>query len=409
MAWASDDTLRTALREAEDSLAQARGDAWGAFDQVADSDPQRAVDTLLADLERRIGPLVDTVMRLGGDPRKCWPGRHPPPQESAVSTVDRLRAPDGLERPPPRTEELPMKPASMAPDDIAPSEPVPDGLSFLWLEITGACQLRCRHCYSDSGPRGTHGSMTIAGWMRVIDQAAALGVSLVQFIGGEPTLHPGLPALIEHTLSGGMEVEVYTNLSHISEGLWRVFAQPGVRLAASYYSADAQQHDVITGRSGSHARTRTNIVRALDRGIPIRIGTVEVDNNQVIEAAVDELKGLGVPNVRRDRVREVGRGAGAAGPGIDQLCGHCMVGRLAISPAGDVWPCPFARWMWLGSVHHSSLTTIYVGTEARKARRVLRDVYGAGSPGMEQCPPDGDGSLPQPCDPHYQCDPFSRK
>ncbi|MCU1287698.1 MAG: hypothetical protein JWO13_4048, partial [Acidobacteriales bacterium] len=24
-------------------------------------------------------------------------------------------------------------------------------LRFLWLEITGRCQLRCRHCYSESG------------------------------------------------------------------------------------------------------------------------------------------------------------------------------------------------------------------------------------------------------------------
>jgi hypothetical protein len=32
-------------------------------------------------------------------------------------------------------------------------------LSFLWLEITGRCQLACRHCYAESGPRGTHGSM----------------------------------------------------------------------------------------------------------------------------------------------------------------------------------------------------------------------------------------------------------
>jgi hypothetical protein len=82
MGGASDDTLRAALREAEDSLAQARGDAWAAFDQLARSDPQRAVDTLLADLERRIGPLLHTVMRLGGDPRRCWPGRHTPPQGS---------------------------------------------------------------------------------------------------------------------------------------------------------------------------------------------------------------------------------------------------------------------------------------------------------------------------------------
>jgi hypothetical protein len=64
----SEITLREALREA----AEARADAWGAFDALVGSDPQRAVDTLLVDLERRIGPLVDAVMRLGGDPRRCW-------------------------------------------------------------------------------------------------------------------------------------------------------------------------------------------------------------------------------------------------------------------------------------------------------------------------------------------------
>jgi broad specificity phosphatase PhoE len=65
-------TLREALREAAEALAEQRADAWGAFDALAGSDPQRAVDTLLADLEQRIGPLVDAVMRLGGDPRRCW-------------------------------------------------------------------------------------------------------------------------------------------------------------------------------------------------------------------------------------------------------------------------------------------------------------------------------------------------
>ncbi|MBO0880190.1 MAG: radical SAM protein [Mycobacterium sp.] len=62
--------------------------------------------------------------------------------------------------------------------------------SFLWLEITGRCQLACVHCYADSGPAGTHGSMRRADWLRVMDQAARMGVRMVQFIGGEPTLHP---------------------------------------------------------------------------------------------------------------------------------------------------------------------------------------------------------------------------
>jgi hypothetical protein len=68
----SEITLREALREAAEALAQARADTWGAFDALVASDPQRAVDTLLVELEQRIGPLVDAVMRLGGDPRRCW-------------------------------------------------------------------------------------------------------------------------------------------------------------------------------------------------------------------------------------------------------------------------------------------------------------------------------------------------
>jgi hypothetical protein len=66
-------TLREALREAAEGLVQARADAWGAFDELVGSDPQRAVDTLLVDLDQRIAPLVEAVMRLGGDPRRCWP------------------------------------------------------------------------------------------------------------------------------------------------------------------------------------------------------------------------------------------------------------------------------------------------------------------------------------------------
>ncbi|WP_246018655.1 radical SAM protein [Saccharothrix australiensis] len=95
----------------------------------------------------------------------------------------------------------------------------------MWLEITGKCQLRCTHCYAESGPQGTNGLMVKADWENVIDQVAGLGAAMVQFIGGEPTLHRDLPALVRHARSRGLQVEVFTQpRTHLAAALGRVRA-----------------------------------------------------------------------------------------------------------------------------------------------------------------------------------------
>ncbi len=136
-----------------------------------------------------------------------------------------------------------------------------DDLSFMWLEITGKCQLECTHCYADSRPQGTHGTIDLADWQRVISEAAELGVARIQFIGGEPTLHPGLAALVRQALDSRIEVEVLSNLVSVPGRLRSVFELPGVRLATSYSSPDADEHDTITGRT-SHDKTLANVRQA---------------------------------------------------------------------------------------------------------------------------------------------------
>jgi hypothetical protein len=63
-------------------------------------------------------------------------------------------------------------------------------------------------------------------------------------------------------------VTVFSNLVHIRPDLWKLFSIPGVSLATSYYSDDPGQHEAITGRRGSYAKTRGNIAEAIKRGIP---------------------------------------------------------------------------------------------------------------------------------------------
>ncbi|MFF8506728.1 radical SAM protein [Streptomyces sp. NPDC015492] len=265
-------------------------------------------------------------------------------------------------------------------------------LASLALEITGQCQNRCgSHCYARSGPAGTHGSMTREDWFAVLDQAAGLGVRMVQYIGGEPTLHPYLPQLIGRALSLGMRVEVFSNLVHVRAAVWRAFEQDGVTLATSYYSDRAAEHEQITEGRGSYARTQANIAEAVRRGIPLRASIVHVLDDQSIDGARRELRALGVTgDIRVDRVRAIGNGDHDDTVTIHnpaELCGRCGLDRAAVSPDGVVTPCVMSRWMPAGDVRTQPLAEILRGPEWSDHMDVIPR-----RPGTDPCNPDSDSS-----------------
>lgn len=277
-------------------------------------------------------------------------------------------------------------------------------MRFIWLEITGKCQLECVHCYADSGPGGTHGTMTIPDWERVIDEAADAEVGMVQFIGGEPTLHPGLPGLIRRALGRGMHVEVYTNLTHVRPTLWDTFTRPGVRLATSWYSDDPVEHAAITRRP-THARTKANIVEAVRRSIPLRVGIIGMGGDQRVAQARDMLAELGVTEIGMDRLRQVGRGVRDREASAAELCGNCGDGVAAVGPDGNVWPCVFSRWCPAGNVHDGSLSEIAEGSQMAATVDQLRATtpYAPCVPNM--CDPQCGPSCSPACKPTGTCRP----
>jgi MoaA/NifB/PqqE/SkfB family radical SAM enzyme len=274
---------------------------------------------------------------------------------------------------------------------VAVSPAAPPVPSFLELEITGLCQLRCTHCYADSGPQGGPGTMTAENWEHVIDQAAAIGVSMVQFIGGEPTLHPSLPRLTRRALAAGLKVWVYSNLVHVTPELWELFARPGVSLGTSWYSADAGTHAKITGSRASHARTAANIAEAVARGIFVRAAIVEVTEGQDTQQAAGYLRGIGVTDIRIRPQQDLGRAArdgNAHDPA--ELCGRCGINRAAIMTDGQLTPCVVGRWLDCGNVKTTSLADIFAGPAwQRSLADVPRPDPGAFAP---DCPPDSDGN-----------------
>ncbi|MFE2025184.1 radical SAM protein [Streptomyces hygroscopicus] len=275
------------------------------------------------------------------------------------------------------------------------------------LEITGACQLQCTHCFADSGPNGRHGLLTAGDWQRVISDAAGLGVREVQFIGGEPTTHPAWAELVDHALSLGLRAEVYSNLFHVKPEWWGLLAREGVKLATSYYSDRVKEHDAITTRPGSYERTRANIAEAVRRDIPLRVGIVHVLPGQRVTEARRELEALGVTKIRTDRTRRLGRASppGAAETDIAELCGRCGRGQVAVLPTGEVTPCVMARGLPTGNVQVRGLAAILAGEAWAEAVSSI-PAQTDNNPCDPDCKPASDSGDCSPaeqtaCDPKY--------
>lgn len=243
----------------------------------------------------------------------------------------------------------------------AAGQAAPEIPTFLELEITQFCQLKCTHCYSKSGPHGGEGTMTPDDWEQVMDQAHALGVDTVQFIGGEPTLHPDIIRLARYGLGIGLNVDIYSNLVHVTPAMWDLFTTPGVSVGFSWYSADPGKHAEITGSRASHGRTKASIREAVMLGVTLRAGLVEITEGQDIDAAMAELRALGVTDMSADRSRGVGRAARGAAPEISELCGRCGKGRAAIGMDGQVTPCVLGRFLVAGNVKNTPLAEIFAG------------------------------------------------
>lgn len=228
-------------------------------------------------------------------------------------------------------------------------------LDLLFLEITSKCNLECIHCYANSGPElpMTLG-MTRDKWRSVLRDGSKLGCQRVQFIGGEPTLHPDLLELIAEASGLGYQViEVYTNGTIMSRRMLECLRDFNATLAFSVYAATPEIHDAITKRAGSFETTIRNIRQSIEFGIPLRVTIVEMEQNAgQIDATEAMLASLGVHTIKVDRLRGIGRGnitLGVSDP-MREMCSDCGKGQLAIDSAGNVYPCLLSKYYGLGDV-----------------------------------------------------------
>ena len=248
-------------------------------------------------------------------------------------------------------------------------------LDFLWLELTNRCNLRCVHCYAESGPNAQEGDrLTGDDYRRLIDEGKELGCEQIQFIGGEPTLNRELSALIQHARASGYStVEIFTNLVHLSEPLLACWIEHNVSIATSFYSADADTHDRITQGPGSFWRTVANLERVVKTSLPLRAGIIEMEENAGhTDQAMDFLRAMGISKIGIDRLRKFGRaGIPETEATVTELCGNCAGNTLCVGPDGRISPCIMSKAWSVGSVFDHPLSDIVRSDRLRMMRATI--------------------------------------
>ncbi|MFI1714836.1 radical SAM protein [Streptomyces litmocidini] len=112
------------------------------------------------------------------------------------------------------------------------------------MHPTRRCNLSCRHCYSSSGPHVDE-SLPLPLLRGAVVEAAGLGYDVLGVSGGEPLLHPPLPALLAAAREQGMRTTVTTNGMLLTERRPAELTGPVDALAVS-----------LDGTPESHVRMR---------------------------------------------------------------------------------------------------------------------------------------------------------
>jgi MoaA/NifB/PqqE/SkfB family radical SAM enzyme len=88
----------------------------------------------------------------------------------------------------------------------------PNGAEYRVVQLHPAlrCNLKCRHCYSSSGPRNAE-ELPAGVLMSALDGLRAEGFNVASFSGGEPLLYKELFTVMRHARQLGMTVTVTTN------------------------------------------------------------------------------------------------------------------------------------------------------------------------------------------------------
>ncbi len=161
--------------------------------------------------------------------------------------------------------------------------------------VTFRCSNNCIHCYA-GGPHETP-ELSTQQWKEVIDTLSQIGVFILTFTGGEPTIRDDLPELLQYAQNKGMVTGLITNGRKLKDKAYvQTLENAGLDFAQVTLESHLPKiHDLITASQGSWKETVAGIKNAVKSQIYVTTNTtLNKHNAPDFLRTMDYIKELGV-------------------------------------------------------------------------------------------------------------------
>jgi len=197
---------------------------------------------------------------------------------------------------------------------IRTPQPAGAPVVIVW-NFTNRCNLNCLHCHQDSSDMPVRSELSTTHALRVVDNMADAGVSILTFSGGEPMVRSDLYEVARYASDRGIFCTIATNGTLITEDVPERLYRAGIRgVEIGLDGLNAETHDFLRNAPGcfDDAVQGLKNCMAFGRFRDVGVAATLFDGNvEELPGLIDMCERLGVTRFYLNRILPAGRGKGA--------------------------------------------------------------------------------------------------